>query len=229
MKMKRLGLTCTIACALALAFAGSQASAISVTLHSSNSGIGTCTFSVSGTVITITENWTGSGPGVLEISGLTLNTVYTIRKVITNNSGDLWTRFANELLDPAGQTNDGIDPKPYPIFVPAGFTTSNDSDGLSFAQGSTNPQKLSSVWSTVTVDELTDARDFIDFSNGTLASGSTDNYMQFGLLDQTTGNEPFLLMQRPNATSTSVPDLGSTGVLFGLSLLGIARFLRRTA
>ena len=70
------------------------------------------------------------------ISGLDAGVSYTVVKQITNNSGITWVRLANELLDPAGDQEDiDNDPQPYPAFVPAGFSTSNDLDGLSFDQG----------------------------------------------------------------------------------------------
>ena len=71
--------------------------------------------------------------GSVLISGIDANVNYTIVKQITNNTGTTWTRLANELLNPAGDANDATDPQPYPAFVPAGFTTSNDFDGLSNA------------------------------------------------------------------------------------------------
>jgi hypothetical protein len=210
------------ACGLFSLLAAAQSSAVTVALYDpGNSGIGSISYEVSGTLITVTENWTGSGSGILSFRGLAAGVNYTLRKIINNNSGDSWTRFANELLDPL-DNNDSNDVTPYPGFVPTGFSTSNDFDGLSFAQGS-GISRTSTTWSTVTADELTDARDFLDFSNGTLANGSSDT-MQFGLRDNSGANQPFLLIQRPNASSTSVPDAGSTFALLGLSLLGLAKF-----
>jgi hypothetical protein len=152
-----------------------------VSLHSSNAGIGTLSFVVSGNTITINENWTSNGIGALLISGLDIDVSYTVVKVTTNNTGSTWTRFANELLDPSGQDNDGLDVIPYPSFVPANFTTSNDSDGLSFAQGGGIP-RIGGNFASSVVDELTDVRDFIDFFNGTVANGGV-NTVSYGLLN----------------------------------------------
>lgn len=218
--MKKILFGCAL---LAVALAAGRANAVVVSLHSSNVGIGSIVVGISGNTITIEENWTSAGAGVLQIDELVSGQNYTIRKVINNNTGLDWTSLANELLDPAGQTEDGSDPQPYPSFVPAGFTTSNDNDGLSFAQGSGLP-RTSTQFASVLADELTDARDFLDFFNGTLASGETDNYMTFGLRDNQ-NNQPFLLMQRPNAFSR-VPEPGTLGLL-GLSLAGLAFWRRR--
>ncbi len=213
------------------ALSATSARAISISLHSSNVGIGSMSFVVSGTTITITENWTSSGIGVLEISGLEgVETNYTIVKVINNNSGTAWTRFANELLDQTNQGFDGTDPNPQPSFVPVGYSTSNDNDGLSFAQGSGLP-RTSTVFGSTLVDELSDARDFIDFFNGSLNTGFADTAMTFGLRDNSLVNNPFLLVQRPNAFSrpptTGVPDAASTWFLTAFSVAGLLALKRR--
>ncbi|MEM7253221.1 MAG: hypothetical protein AAF493_17530 [Pseudomonadota bacterium] len=196
-----------------------------VSLHSTNVGIGDMSFSVSGTTITIDEVWTSTDPGFLQISGLENGVDYTIVKNITNNSGDAWESLSNEVLDPIataiGDTSDDLDVLPYPAFVPDGFTTSNDNDGLSFAQGSGIP-RTSLVFPVIDVDELTDVRDFLDFSGGSLADSAVDTIM-FGLSDNTASNnnQPFLLSQRPSElTMNSVPSPGSLAImLLGLGVL----------
>ena len=192
-----------------------------------NVGIGTMTFVVSGTTITIDENWTSAGPGYLEISGLDSGVDYILVKNITNNSGVAWTSFANELMDPDNGpgSNDDLDPKPYPSYVPATFTTSNDDDGLSFAQGSNITRSFLPPFSSLIVDELKDARDFLDFYNGTLLAGSTAT-ATYGLRDNQ-NNQPFLLSQRPNAFSNA-PEPG-TLVLTILGLLSAGLMRRRSA
>ncbi len=131
----------SLALAALLATTPLAAQAQTVVLDASNVGIdaGTFSFSVVGTTFTVNETWTSNGPGMLRFSGLEAGVNYTLVKEITNNTGTAWTRFANELLDPAGQQNDtDRDVLPYPAFVPPGYTTSNDFDGLSFAQGQGN-------------------------------------------------------------------------------------------
>jgi hypothetical protein len=206
--------------ALSLAVHPGEALAVpTVSLGPGNVGIATLNnVSVVGTIITIEETWTSAAPGFLLISGLDTGVPYTVRKIIHNQSGVDWTRIANELLDPAGQANDNLDPKPYPSFVPAGFTTSNDQDGLSFDQFHSLP-RTSSVFASVFADEFTDVRDFLDFFNGTLPTGATDNFMTYGLIDNDS-NQPFLLSQRPNASSR-VPEVGIV-TFMGAGLVGIA-------
>jgi hypothetical protein len=197
-----------------------------VTLDASNLGIGTLgtAFDPITNTITITEDWTSVMMGSLLISGLDAGVNYTVVKEITNSTGTTWTRLANELLDPAGNQEDiDNDPQPYPAFVPAGFSTSSDLDGLSFAQGSGLP-RTSSEFASVFEDELTDARDFLDFFNGTVLDGSSFT-VTYGLRDNTGANQPFLLVQRPNVSSrpeTTVPE-PATMFLVGGGLAAIAR------
>ena len=63
------------------------------------------------------------------------------------------------------------------------------------------------------IDESTNARDYLDFYGGVLASGQTDSVMRFGLRDSTpASNQPFLLSIRPNVVS-AVPEPGTAGLL----------------
>lgn len=205
------------AIALAALIAAPSAHAVTVTLGAGNVGIASIVVTVVGTNINIEETWTSLAPGSLEISGLVSGQDYVVTKTIINNTGFTMTRLANELLDPAGDANDALDPLPYPSFVPPGFSTSNDEDGLSFAQGSGIP-RVSSIWSNVVADELTDVRDFLDFFGGSLADGASGT-VSFGLRDNA-NNQPFLLFQRPN-TASVVPAPAALG-LFGLGLLFVA-------
>ena len=181
-------------------------------LHANNVGISVFGFAFDGTTNTITlrETWSNTGPGIVELSGLDDGVDYTVIKIITNATGAPWSSFAQELLDPVGfeDTEDA----PPPPFAPAGFTSSNDLDGLSFAQGSSIP-RTSTVFGSVAADELA-GRDFLDFFGGSLPDGNGDT-MTFGLRDNngvgdadcvgtSCPNQPFLLVQRPNERSLEV-------------------------
>jgi hypothetical protein len=213
-------------------------------LHGNNAGIGALGFAFDPitNTITLTELWTGTGPGIIEMSGLDDQVDYTIIKIITNNSGVSWSSIAQELLDPEGFEDDND--APAPPFAPAGFTSSSEQDGLSFAQGSTIP-RTSTVFGSVAADELA-GRDFLDFFGGSLADNGVDT-LTFGLRDNIgvgdadcdngdCPNQPFLLAQRPNARSVeddgtddpSVPAPTSLVVLVaGLLALAVSRRGRR--
>ncbi len=193
--------------------------AITITQHPGTT-LGAFSWSLSGTTITINETWTNTNNVFLAISGLDEGVNYTIVKRIINNTGSTWTSIANELLDPG---LDAADPRPQPGFVPAGFSTSNDNDGLSFAQGSGLP-RTSSVFPTVVSDELSDARDFIDFLGANVASGAPLFTLTYGLRDSNVAaNEPFLLSQRVNVRSVvaAVPEPGTWMMMMaGFGIVG---------
>jgi hypothetical protein len=217
------------------ALAASAQAAPVVTLHPSNVGIGSIEVTIEDQTITVEETWTSTGPGILQITGLEDAEDYTLNKVITNNTGTDWTSVANELLDPAGNDEDDNDPAFQPGFIPLGFSTSNDNDGLSFAQGSPIP-RTSGVFEDLLVDEVTDVRDFLDFFDGVLLAGGSDT-ITFGLRDNrgvgdedfcegplldNCDNQPFLLIQRINVFSVPEPGAASL-VLAGLLALAGAR------
>jgi len=199
------------------------ANAVTIGLHSSNAGIGTMSYSVSGTNIYIWEDWDAAGRGFLQMDEVTPGEFYTVHKYITNNTGIDWDHFSNELLDPGPDADDAT---PQPTWIPAGYSSSNDSDGLHFAQSSGIP-RTSEHFSSLIADELAD-RDYLDFFGGLVSGAGGTDTVSFGLYDR--GNQPFLLAQRPNEfTNEEVIPEPTTMLLFGLGLAGVAirkRFLK---
>jgi hypothetical protein len=89
--------------------------------------------------------------------------------VISGTPG--WDTLRAELLDPVSDGNDALDPTSQPAYVPSGYSTSNNLDGLSFAQDSALAR--SAVFAggsgTVIADEMTDMGDILRFAG--LGSG----------------------------------------------------------
>lgn len=222
---------------LACALSAGPAQAVNISLYNpANQGITSIRYTVSGSIINIYENWGSTANGDLLISGLVANVDYTVCKHITNNSEKAWTRFACELLDPLGQLNDEQDPFPYPDWAPSGFGTSNDLDGLSFAQGS-GIQRTSQHFSQVYSDEFSYRRDFLDYYGGLVGSLGGTDLITFGLRDRNpASNQPFILSQRPNGFSvpptnpppSGIPEPGTAGLMV-LGLAGAAGCWRRKA
>ncbi|MCP4566701.1 MAG: PEP-CTERM sorting domain-containing protein [FCB group bacterium] len=208
---------------LLIAIAASANAVPTLSLHSANTGMGSMSYTVTGSTIEIWEDWTAAGPGFIEMRGFDGYTDYSVVKYITNNTGTDWDHFAMELLDPIGQNNDGND-IPIEPWVPAGFSHSNNSDNLSFAQRGTTiyVPRSSNQFGTIITDEFA-GHDYIDFTDGTVSGAAGTDVVSFGIWNGSVSNEPFLLSQRPN-TFTGDPAIPEpmTMVLFGLGLTGMA-------
>ncbi len=209
----------TLAIALFL-MVGIASAQVTMVAHSSNQGInaGASFWGASGTDIWVDEIWDAPGMGVIEITGLEIGVNYTFTKNIVNNTGIDWNRFAMELLDPDVDAED-IASEPW---VPAGFSHSNEFDGLSFAQGSGIPRTSTAFASRV--DDEFGGRDYMDFFDGLVSGAGGTDQIVFGLRDNGgTANQPFLLVQRPNAVTggPQIPE-PTTMILMGLGLAGVA-------
>ena len=193
-----------------------------------NSGISNISWSLAnGNEIMVTEDWDSDGPGFLEIKGLLNGTnFYSMKKILNNDSGSLFSSISVELLDMANVGNDASDNVLTEKFVPARYFYSNNFDGFSFAQGISFTE-LADDFTTIFKDVL-GGRDFIEFSGGTGILDGTSSSITFGLRDQfgENGSSGFLLAQRPNFQETPVPEPGAI-LIFGLGLAGIGALRRR--
>ncbi len=201
-----------ILCICSQAHAALTFTAISpdVTITNVPSGVGT-----SADPIILMETVSGSDvtiriEGVSTFGNLT-NTVHSdafwLRKIVLNDTGSTWTFFDHELQSVLG-------------------TASTNGDGLSFGQGSGLTYTSDSF---TTVNQITDTRDFINFSGGSVAPGASVTFDY--LISHNGSADPVYLRQRPNFNPTaSVPDSGSLLAIFGACITGMLTFrkFRRT-
>ncbi|MBO9999860.1 MAG: hypothetical protein J7641_12810 [Cyanobacteria bacterium SID2] len=148
--------------------------------------------SVANDVVTLYQNVTGPNFDLtLSIDGLPSLQPYTLldefgmpvgsirgfwfQSVLTNSTQGVWEFFDHELQEAFG-------------------TPSTNGDGLSFGQGLNIPPPTSDRFSTV--EQTTDVRDFLNFSNGTVNPGETVTFTYF--ISDTSPTSRFFLRQRPN-------------------------------
>jgi hypothetical protein len=134
-----------------------------------------------------------------------------------------------ELLNPSSPV-DRWDPHGQPDWMPAGFSTSNDVDGLSFSQGSA--LERSAVFAggaaTVTADELTHRGDILLFSG---LHGANRVIVTFGIRDRLSffsedGRGRGFMLHISAGDAVHAPEPASM-ILLGSGLAGVIAVRRR--
>jgi hypothetical protein len=135
-----------------------------------------------------------------------------------------WSNLTVEILNSALGPDNGKDPDVQPAYVPEGWSTSNTTDGYSFAQTSGLDRSLivGSTTFSLTADENSNARDLLSFSGA--ASGSA--LLTFGLRSYN-GSGAFLVrLAAAGASAMPTPEPASM-FLIGAGLIGTAGAIRR--
>lgn len=226
--MRVLGMAVVLSCAAIVAPAAARADPITLSVNSTSGGATTGALASE----SLNLDWGNINlpPGsstTIRVDGLNANKNYTVTFSVDGNSGiKPWDTLTLEILDPLSDGFDAMDPQPQPGYVAAGFSTSNNTDGLSFAWNS--GLKRSATFANgdlaaLFVDEDTNAHDMLRFEG---FSGGDTAQVTFGLRDRIGGHR-FLVRLSVNGTPfASTPEPASL-LLLGTGLAGLARYRRR--
>lgn len=216
--MRLTTLACGLACVIALAPGEARADPVTA-LYSASSGVSadTSQFSVNGPVINLGDvTFNGGSEAYIFVDGLAPQGNYVFAFKAFDPAATPWTAITAEILDPLSDGFDAMDPQPQPDYVLSGFSTSNNTDGLSFAWNSGLDRSATFATggqAALFVDEDSNARDMLQFSNFT---GGDSAMVTFGLRDNS-GGRGFLVRLSVDGGS---PDPGKTPEPASVLLLG---------
>jgi hypothetical protein len=228
--MRALGVALVLGCAAAIAPAAARADPITVSVNSTSGGASVGTLSSHGLSIDLGSIKLLPGSStMIFVDGLQANKNYTVTFSVRGNPAlNPWDTLTAEILDPISDGTTALDPQPQPGYVPAGFSTSNNMDGISFAWNSGLARSATFAnggTASLFVDENTNARDMLRFSG---FPGGQTAQLTFGLRDRIGGNG-FLVRLSVNGTPSVLNPEPTSLLLLGTGIAGLVAYRRRSA